>query len=348
MNLVRLIAPSDDFALALPDGTGKQYALNPDRSVDVPETMVASLKEIGFVPARTVRLIAPDDNFILALPDASGKLQQYALGQDRSVDVPEAMVAGLLEVGFVRARTEQFVMLQGPPGEKGETGRPGADSVVPGPPGKAGRNGKDSTVPGPRGEPGPMGPMPAHEWDGTELRFEIDIGIWGPWVDLQGPKGPKGEPGAPGKAGVVGGGAFIPAQAQGIILDSLPASGQASGAVVSLIYSAALTRGSPVYVAADGTVKRADANGAATFPCIGLALADASTGSHDVLLFGTYAEDSFTWNVGGNAGLIYLATDGTLTQTQPSATDDVVQILGYALSPTRIYFNPNLGYITHT
>ena len=49
--------------------------------------------------------------------------------------------------------------------------------------------------PGPRGEPGtqgPIGPMPRHEWDGTKLRFEIQPGQWGEWVDLRGPKGESG------------------------------------------------------------------------------------------------------------------------------------------------------------
>jgi len=43
-----------------------------------------------------------------------------------------------------------------------------------------------------QGEPGPIGPMPRHEWEGTRLRFEIDVGVWGDWVDLRGPKGESG------------------------------------------------------------------------------------------------------------------------------------------------------------
>lgn len=43
-----------------------------------------------------------------------------------------------------------------------------------------------------------MGPMPKHEWRGTELRFQQTSGKWGKWTDLQG---------KPGKAG--GGGVFV-------------------------------------------------------------------------------------------------------------------------------------------
>lgn len=45
---------------------------------------------------------------------------------------------------------------------------------------------------GPRGFEGPIGPMPSHEWRGTELRFEESPGVWGKWVDLKGPKGDQG------------------------------------------------------------------------------------------------------------------------------------------------------------
>lgn len=55
--------------------------------------------------------------------------------------------------------------------------------------------------PGPPGPRGPMGPMPRHEWNGTELRFQLAPDQWGQWVDLKGDKGDKGDGG-----GVVGGG----------------------------------------------------------------------------------------------------------------------------------------------
>ena len=54
-----------------------------------------------------------------------------------------------------------------------------------GPPGPAGAQGDD----------GPIGPMPAHEWDGTKLRFEEPGGTWGEKVDLQGPPGERGRRG---------------------------------------------------------------------------------------------------------------------------------------------------------
>ena len=45
---------------------------------------------------------------------------------------------------------------------------------------------------GPQGPAGDIGPMPAHEWSGSKLRFEEAPGQWGPFVDLRGPRGAGG------------------------------------------------------------------------------------------------------------------------------------------------------------
>lgn len=45
---------------------------------------------------------------------------------------------------------------------------------------------------GEKGEKGDTGPMPAHQWQGTKLRFEQQGGAWGKWVDLRGPAGARG------------------------------------------------------------------------------------------------------------------------------------------------------------
>lgn len=67
--------------------------------------------------------------------------------------------------------------------------------------GKDGLAGVDATAKGDRGPRGPKGekgddgepgPAPAHQWDGTKLRFENPDGSWGKKVDLEGPRGPAG------------------------------------------------------------------------------------------------------------------------------------------------------------
>lgn len=57
-----------------------------------------------------------------------------------------------------------------------------------------------------KGDKGDTGPMPAHEWKGTKLRFEQSDGQWGKWVDLKGKPGDKGEDGK--RVVVMGGGGY--------------------------------------------------------------------------------------------------------------------------------------------
>jgi hypothetical protein len=93
---------------------------------------------------------------------------------------------------------------------------------------------------------------------------------------------------------------------------------------------------------------RAKADSNATAPCTALAL-EAANGTKKVLLIGTMRLDSWAWTMGpGELGLIYLAASaGTLTQTKPTGTDDVVQPVGWALSDDCIFFCPSLFYATH-
>jgi len=107
--------------------------------------------------------------------------------------------------------------------------------------------------------------------------------------------------------------------------------------------------GAPLYMAADGHLDTADADANTTSPCVALAL-ETGTGSKKILVHGVLRVDAWNWTIGpGDASLIYVSTTvGTLTQTQPSGTDDVIQPVGWALSADMIYFSPSMMYLTHT
>lgn len=95
--------------------------------------------------------------------------------------------AGSSQYGDRRILTFPFFhpeVREGPPGRQGPPGPPGP--------------------PGPQGEHGERGPIPRHEWNNTNLRFEWPDGTMGIWVDLEGPAGPIGPPGADGPHGPVG------------------------------------------------------------------------------------------------------------------------------------------------
>lgn len=107
--------------------------------------------------------------------------------------------------------------------------------------------------------------------------------------------------------------------------------------------------GAPLFMAADGHLDTADADGSTTSPCVALAM-ETGTGSKKILVHGILRVDSWNWTTGpGDASLIYVSNSvGTLTQTRPSATDSVIQPVGWALTADVIYFSPSMMYITHT
>ena len=107
--------------------------------------------------------------------------------------------------------------------------------------------------------------------------------------------------------------------------------------------------GAPLFIAADGNFDTADADATTTAPGVVLAL-ETGTGTKKVLVHGILRNDAWNWTRGpGTASLIYVSTTvGTLTQTKPSGTDDVVQPVGWALSDDCIYFSPSLLYFTCT
>ena len=53
----------------------------------------------------------------------------------------------------------------------------------------------------------------------------------------------------------------------------------------------------------------------------------------------------YTWTIGAP---IYLSTVGNLTQTQPTAANAAIRMIGWATGAHSMYFFPSPDYITHT
>ena len=97
-----------------------------------------------------------------------------------------------------------------------------------------------------------------------------------------------------------------------------------------------------LYTASDGNLEEADASSTTTMPCTALAL-ESGTGSKKILNNGYVRNDTWAWTPGG---LIYASTTaGGLTQTAPSGTGDLVQIVGHAVSASVIYFRPEFTMV---
>lgn len=107
--------------------------------------------------------------------------------------------------------------------------------------------------------------------------------------------------------------------------------------------------GDAVRIASDGDAAIADASVVATSYAIGLCTATVTTGNTGTYLLQGFARnDAWNWTVGAPIFLSLTGTTtNTLTQTAPSATNEVVQILGVATHADRIYFNPSLAQVEH-
>jgi hypothetical protein len=134
--------------------------------------------------------------------------------------------------------------------------------------------------------------------------------------------------------------------------DDLTASAASGLIIKATVATNDIGVGAPLYMNSSGQLQSANADTSATSPCIALAI-DAGTGADKrVLVHGVFRLNSWNWTTGpGTASLIYLETSTgikPLTQTKPSATDQVIQPVGWALNANCIYFNPSMIYMTHS
>jgi hypothetical protein len=138
------------------------------------------------------------------------------------------------------------------------------------------------------------------------------------------------------------------------LLDMKPATPandhSAKGIKIKLTAAVEMAFGDVGYINANGKVAIGKADAIATASAIVLSadstIAQDQEGNY--LLIGIARDDTWDWTVGG---WVYLSTTGTtgntLTQTAPSGTDEVIQIVGIATHADRIYFKPEIIQIEH-
>lgn len=126
-----------------------------------------------------------------------------------------------------------------------------------------------------------------------------------------------------------------------------------SGIIAQFTAGENLVLGDLLCYKSDGKIWKANAVSSLTMPCFGLATETKSAEDlTTVLLKGYFKDESlYNWTTGGQAnaaaGLIYVseATAGLATQTRPSASTNIIQIVGFAHSADVIYFNPDNTFI---
>lgn len=156
--------------------------------------------------------------------------------------------------------------------------------------------------------------------------------------------------------GNVGIGSVVPSQAldvagnikvsQGVEITSAPSADQTIGGFYATFMAGEdLVFGNVVYIKSDEKAWKANAGNESTVPVVAMAMGSISTNATGkFLLLGLVRNDAWTWTVGGK---VYLdTTSGALTQTPPTGTDKVVQIIGIATHADRMFFNPERVYVT--
>lgn len=130
--------------------------------------------------------------------------------------------------------------------------------------------------------------------------------------------------------------------------DTTPADDSFDGIKVTLTAGENLAFGDIGYMKSDGKVWKADASAIATSNALFIATATIAADASGVFgLHGIVRDDSaYNFTIGGK---IYLSeTAGGITQTAPTTTDSVTQIIGVALTADMWLFQPNLVQVEHT
>jgi hypothetical protein len=144
---------------------------------------------------------------------------------------------------------------------------------------------------------------------------------------------------------------IAPPSATDLNVTASPASDHlASGLKITLTAHDTQAFGDACFINSDGEAALIDADAIASMTAV-VMCADASVSANasgNYLLLGIARDDTWNWTVGGIIyGTVTGTSGNTLSQTAPTGTDDVVQIMGVAIHADRMIFNPQLTQIEH-
>jgi hypothetical protein len=123
-----------------------------------------------------------------------------------------------------------------------------------------------------------------------------------------------------------------------ILIDATPASNLRREGIVLEIDSAGCSSYQAVYCDGANSVAPADADSIDTMPAIGVLGATGQVVTHGIIRY-----DSWNWTAGDP---VYVCTTaGSMTQTPPSGSGDIVQIIGIAVGADQLFVNPSLDWV---
>jgi len=125
-----------------------------------------------------------------------------------------------------------------------------------------------------------------------------------------------------------------------------------SGITLNQIAGEDLVFGDIVYYKNDAKVYKAKADSTTTMICMGIVIGDALANASVTLLVDGLIRSSsaFSLTTGGQASataIVYVSdiTAGNITQTLPTLSSHIVQIIGYAVTADILNFKPDYTYI---
>ena len=124
----------------------------------------------------------------------------------------------------------------------------------------------------------------------------------------------------------------------------------AQGIIMTFKAGSTVTPFSPGYLHTDNEVHEADADEIAKMPCIGVSIntANVSDGADiEVMVLGLIRDDDFNFGTAGAPVYVAAGDPGLMTNTAPSGTDDVVQIVGHSIGDDALFVQPCLTTIEH-
>lgn len=118
---------------------------------------------------------------------------------------------------------------------------------------------------------------------------------------------------------------------------------EAAGFITFDTIGEAVVIGNALYLRNTGKYEKADADWGSRMPVVGIALAaGAANDIIKILLLGFFRDDSYSWNIGGEATILYASTNpGVLSQSKPGGSGDKIQIVAFPIASNIIYFNPS-------
>ena len=136
-------------------------------------------------------------------------------------------------------------------------------------------------------------------------------------------------------------------------LDSTPGDEKVSGITATFQAGEALVRGECVYFkASDSKMHKAVATASATSRCVALAAEDLSADANGKFLLYGFIEDNGTFPAYTVGATVFTPEAETSSQnvpeeTAPDSDGDFVQVLGFAVTANKLFFNPSNDVIEH-